>query len=91
MPSDKKTKSAKLKKYAGIYEKCLREQQKSTKALEKSLKREKKSENSKAPKNSPPKKNKEKSPKKLNTYQIFVQNESKKPKYKVNATNGSKV
>lgn len=96
MPTDKKTKSAKLKKYAGVYEKCLREQQKSTKALEKSVKRTKKNENSKVPKKSPPKKNVEeskklpekspkkveKSPKKLNAYQLFVKNESKKPKYK---------
>ena len=85
MPTDKKTKSAKLKKYAGVYEKCLREQQKSTKALQKSVKKEPKRSPKKEPKRSPKKESKrspKKEPKKLNPYQLFVKTESKKEKYK---------
>ena len=65
MPTEKKTKSAKLKKYAGVYQKCLREQQKSTKALEKSAKREPKKSPKKLPTKKEPKKSPKRSPKKL--------------------------
>jgi hypothetical protein len=109
----RKTKSSELKKYESIYQKCLKEQQKSTKCLlskkasKKSPKKESKKESKKSPKKeskkSPkkeskksPKKESKKSPKKeskkdvkktlvsskLNTYQLFVKNESKKNKYK---------
>jgi hypothetical protein len=64
MPTEKKTKSAKLKKYAGVYQKCLREQQKSTKALEKSAKREPKKSPKKLPTKKEPKKSPKRSPKK---------------------------
>lgn len=73
----RKTKSSELKKYESIYQKCLKEQQKSTKCLL-SKKESKKS----------PKKESKKDVKKtlvsskLNTYQLFVKNESKKNKYK---------
>lgn len=65
MPTEKKTKSAKLKKYAGVYEKCLREQQKSTKALEKSTKRAPKKSPKKLPTKKEPNKSPNKSPNKL--------------------------
>lgn len=80
MPTEKKSKSSKLKKYEGVYKKLLREQQKSTKSIEKSIKRSPKKESKKEPKKEP--KKEEIYVKKLNSYQLFVQNESKKSKYK---------
>jgi hypothetical protein len=100
MPTEKKSKSSKLKKYEGVYKKLLREQQKSTKSIEKSIKRSPKKESKRSPKKESkrsPKKESKRSPKKevktdpkkeeiyvkkLNSYQLFVQNESKKSKYK---------
>ena len=95
MPTEKKSKSSELKKYETVYNKLLKEQQKPNK--QKSPKTSPKTSPKKSPKKSPKtqsnkankdtdlvKKSPQKSPKskKLNSYQLFVQQESVKSKYK---------
>lgn len=91
MVDKKVSKSKKLHKYENVYKKYVKEQQKtllkeSKKSLRKSPKKLPKKEVKKLPKKEvkkSPKKEVKKSPKKeLNKYQLFVQNENTKAKYK---------